>query len=282
MLLSSNGWVRGGEPGVTNAFFVACEEADPSWPRTYEATAVMAKELGYDGMGLLYLHDLSERLRAFDSVGLRVSQIVLNVCLGESAIMFDGAPFDPRLSQDLSLLKGRGVQLVLTIYDFKPSDRGVYRRAIKIIREIADLAAPETEVLLSNSPYSVSKLRVEDVLRLANDTGRPNVGIMFNLFYYLADSKDHDYRPVLEMALPRLKAVEIVGTDEFPIIESRCVKPLGRGSFDMGGFLKTLREVGYTGPIIYQTHLINGDVKTVLKESMKAWHTLQSKLNVTQ
>src|SRR5208282_3523476 len=132
------------------------------------------------------------------------------------------------------------------------------------------LVGTHTQVLLKNMDCAVSlggraiayRVRAEEVLRLAEDTGRPNVGIMFDLVSYLRVSKSHDYRPLLARALPRLKAVEVVGTDEFPVRTAYGryhLKPLGQGSFDMFSFFKTLRELGYRGPILLETEYIDGD-----------------------
>jgi hypothetical protein len=96
---------------------------------------------------------------------------------------------------------------------------------------------------------------------------------MFNLCHWLRVSKDHDYRPLLAQAMPRLWAVSINGADEFDAKPgwAHYIQPLGRGSFDMFTFLKTLRQFGYTGPIGLQCYGIQGDVADPLAESIKAW-----------
>ena len=73
--------------------------------------------------------------------------------------------------------------------------------------------------------------------------------------------------------MPRLWAVSINGADEFDDKPGwgHYIQPLGRGSFDMLAFLKTLRQLGYTGPIGLQCYGIQGDVRDTLAESMKAW-----------
>jgi sugar phosphate isomerase/epimerase len=253
----------------------------------------MVKDLGYDGMGkLLWTDELSEVLEAFDSVGLRLSHGYLNVDLtlgqmGEKAGDFGGTAFDPKLKEQLPLLKGRGVQLVLIFYGLKPSDRVRYHfrdsediiraRAVAVVREIAELAGTGTEVLLSNMDTYPPEITVEDTLRLANEVNRPNVGIILDLFEYLASTRKHEYGPLLAKAMPRLKAVSVVGTDEFPVpTGSYYLKPLGQGSFDIVAFLKTLKELGYTGPIVLDTQGIGGDRRKVLLQSMEAWRKFRS------
>jgi sugar phosphate isomerase/epimerase len=123
-------------------------------------------------------------------------------------------------------------------------------------------------------PHSYMWLeRIEDAVRVADKVDRPNVDVMFNLCHWLRVSKERNYRPLLELAMPRLRAVSISGADEFDDKPgwARYIQPLGRGSFDMLAFLKTLRELGYTGPIGLQCYGIQGDERDTLAESMKAW-----------
>jgi sugar phosphate isomerase/epimerase len=46
---------------------------------------------------------------------------------------------------------------------------------------------------------------------------------------------------------------------------------LGRGEFDVKAFLRTLRELGYEGPIGLQCYNVAGDREENLRLSMKAW-----------
>ena len=76
--------------------------------------------------------------------------------------------------------------------------------------------------------------------------------------------------------MPRLWAVSISGADEFDDQPrwAHYTQPLGRGSCDMLAFLKTLRQLGCTGPIG-----IPGDVRDNLAESMKAWRAYNARMN---
>ena len=86
-------------------------------------------------------------------------------------------------------------------------------------------------------------------------------------------SKNRDYKPLLAKAMPRLWAVSINGADEFDDKPGwgHYIQPLGRCSFDMLAFLKTLLGLGYTGPIGLQCYVIQGDEYDTLAKSMKAW-----------
>jgi sugar phosphate isomerase/epimerase len=167
------------------------------------------------------------------------------------------------------------VQFVLLMNGLKPSDPAGDPRAVEIVREIAALADKSgAQVLLY--PHSFMWLEsIQDAVRVADKVDRPNVGVMFNLCHWLRVSKDRNYKPLLVKAMPRLWAVSINGADEFDDQPgwSRYIQPLGRGTFDMATFLKTLRELGYTGPIGLQCYGIPGDARDHLAESMKAWRS---------
>jgi sugar phosphate isomerase/epimerase len=103
---------------------------------------------------------------------------------------------------------------------------------------------------------------------------------MFNLCHWLRVDKSRDYRSLLKQAMPRLWAVSINGADNFDEKPgwSHYIQPLDKGSFDVGGLLKTLKELGYTGPIGLQCYGIGGDAREHLTTSMAAWRKLSQNL----
>jgi len=50
---------------------------------------------------------------------------------------------------------------------------------------------------------------------------------------------------------------------------------LDRGSFDVGRLLKTLKQLGYRGPIGLQCYGLGGDTRDHLARSMNAWRKLR-------
>jgi len=259
-----------GEPAgaKTNAFFAFCIDTHDAKKRNLEQQAALLKELGYDGVGHLWLDNIPERLKTLDAAGLKLFQITMNVDLtpGKQA-------YSPKFQEILPLLKGRGVQFVLLMNGLKPSDPAGDPRAVEILREMASLARDSgSQILLYPHSYLWME-RIEDAVRVADKVDRSNVGVMFNLCHWLRVNKERNYKPVLVQAMPRLWAVSISGADEFDDKPgwAHYIQPLGRGSFDMLAFLKTLRQLGYTGPIGLQCYGIPGDVRDNLAESMKVW-----------
>ena len=51
-----------------------------------------------------------------------------------------------------------------------------------------------------------------------------------------------------------------------------------QGSFDVAAFLKTLKELGFRGPIGLQCYGIGGDAREHLARSMAAWRKLSKNL----
>ncbi len=273
-VLTSVAEERGSASTNTNSFFAFCIDTHDARKRGLEQQAQLLKELGFDGVGHLWLDNLPERLRTLDAAGLRLFQITVMVDLTPGKPAYDG-----RLKETMPLLKGRGVQFALLINGLKPSDPSGDGRAVEVVREIAGLCrtAGAQVVLYPHTGFWLE--RVEDALRVAGKVGRPNVGVMFNLCHWLRVSKDRDYQSLLAQAMPRLLAVSINGADEFDSQPGwgRYIQPLGRGSFDVSAFLKSLRQLSYTGPVGLQCYGIPGDVRDALTESMKAWRSYSTR-----
>jgi sugar phosphate isomerase/epimerase len=260
----------------TNAFFAFCIDTHDSKKRNLEQQAVLLKELGYDGVGHLWLDNIPERLKTLDAAGLKLFQITMtmDIAPGKQA-------YDPKFKEVMPLLKGRAVQFVLLINGMKPSDPAGDARAVEVIREMASVAADSGAQLLLYPHSYMWMERIEDAVRVAEKVNRPNVGVMFNLCHYLRVNKDRNYKPLLAQAMPRLWAVSISGADEFDDQPgwAHYIQPLGRGSFDMLAFLKTLRQLGYTGPVGLQCYGIQGDVHDNLAESIKAWRGYAARMD---
>jgi sugar phosphate isomerase/epimerase len=250
-------------------FFPFCIDWHDAKRRSFAEQAPMLKELGYDGVGHIWLDGVEERLKTLDAVGLKLFQITMVVEVGP-----DKAPYDTaRLRQVLALVNGRKMQFALLVNGRKASDPSVDPHAVAILHGMSDLArGTDAQFLLY--PHQGSWIeRIEDSVRVAGKVDRPNVGVMFNLCHWLRVDPSRDYRPLLEKALPRLWAVSINGADirdEKPGWD-RYIQPLDQGTFDVAGLLRTLKELGYRGPVGLQCYGIGGDVRDHLARSMAAW-----------
>jgi sugar phosphate isomerase/epimerase len=259
----------------TYPFFPFCIDWHDAKHRSLGEQAVMLKELGYDGVGHIWLDKVDERLKTLDAAGLRLYQITMTVEVAPGK-----RPYDPKLKDVLALVKGRKVQFLLLTSGGKPSDASLDPHAVTVLREMSALAADAGAQLLLY-PHTGSWVeRIEDAVRVAQKVDRPNVGVMFNLCHWLRVDKGRDYRPLLKQAMPRLWAVSINGADQRDNGPGwdHYIQPLDKGSFDVGGFLKTLKELGYRGPIGLQCYGIGGDAREHLARSMAAWGKLRENL----
>jgi sugar phosphate isomerase/epimerase len=260
---------------TSEAFFPFCIDWHDAKKRSFEQQARMLKELGYDGVGHIWLDQVSERLRSLDEAGLRLVQITMVVEMAS-----DKAPYDPRFEEVLALVKGREIQFALLLNGLTPSDPSGDAHAVEILRKMSDLAKDSGAQLLLYPHQSSWVERIEDAVRVADKVDRPNVGVMFNLCHWLRVDEKRDYARLLRLARPRLWAVSINGADTFDAEPgwNRYIQPLDSGDFDLAAFLKTLRELGYRGPIGLQCYGIGGDSREHLARSMTAWRQLQNPL----
>lgn len=257
-------------------FFPFCIDWHDAKKRNFEQQAEMLKELGYPGVGHIWLDKTEERIKTLDAAGLKLFQITMVV-----EVAPDKTPYDAsRFKEVCALIKGRHVQFCLLLNGAKPSDPTVDAHAVEILRAMSD-QAKESGAQLLLYPHQGSWVeRIEDSVRLGDKVDRPNVGVMFNLCHWLRVDKSRDYRPLLKQAMPRLWAVSINGADDLDENSGwdRYIQPLDKGSFDVGKLLKTLKELGYKGPIGLQCFGIGGDVREHLARSLAAWQKLSVNL----
>ena len=256
-------------------FFPFCIDWHDSKKRSFEEQAGMLTDLGYDGVGHIYLEKVEERLKTLDEAALRLFQITMVVDVGPGR-----APYPSGFREVLELVKGRQVQFCLIVNGVKSSDPSADPHAVEILREMSNLAEGSGAQLLLY-PHQGSWIeRLEDSMRVADKVGRANVGVMFNLCHWLRVDQSRDPTLLLKEAMPRLWAVSICGADTFDEKPGwdRYIQPLGQGSFDVGGLLKILKQVGYRGPIGLQCYGIGSDAREHLADSMAAWRVLSGNL----
>ena len=265
--------------GMANAattFFPFCIDMPDAKKRNLTEQAAMLKELGYEGVGHIWFDKVEERIKTLDDAGLKLFQITTTVSLATNKPAYD----QQRFKEVLAAVKGRNVQFLLIFGGAKPSDASEDERAVAIIREMSDLALDSGSQLLLY-PHTRDWIeRVEDAVRVAEKVNRPNVGAMFNLCHWLRVCEDRDYKTRLQKAMPRLFAVSINGADERDEKAAnwkRYIQPLGSGDFDIATFLKTLKQLGYKGPIGLQCFCIGGDAREHLARSMAAWRKLNER-----
>jgi sugar phosphate isomerase/epimerase len=258
-----------------NPFFAMDTALRDGKERSPGEQAALLKGLGYDGFGASG-HPGEEVLAAFERQGLKVFNTYLTLNLDSAR-----PELDPELKAAVQRFKHHGTDLWIAInvvtrdgQKLNPSDAVGDAVVVPPMRELADLA--QTNGLrIAFYPHTWFWLeRVEDAVRLARAVDRPNVGATFNLCHWLKVEGDRDPQPVLNDALPELFFVTINGADSGDTRAmnwDRLIQPLGQGSYDVAGLLRSLRELGYDGPIGFQGYGIPGDSRGLLERTMQAW-----------
>jgi len=257
---------------LPNAFFAMDTGTKDASHATASTQAEMLKELGYAGIGYTGFDDITGVLKELDARNLRMFTVYLS-----AEVNADGYSYDPKMKEGIEALKGRDAMLWLTISSktLPVSSTDGDANAVKMLREIADMAEP-AGLRIALYPHTGCWLeRVEDAVRLAGKTQRKSVGVTFNLCHWLNAGKGQNMKPLIDLAIPRLFVVTINGADTEGGWD-RLIQTLDRGSFDVAGFLAALKQAGYKGPVGLQGYGIKGDVHENLKRSIEAWRKLSA------
>jgi len=271
--------------GLTNPFFAMDTGTIDANHTSAKAQVEMLKELGYAGIAYWEgnpkrgNYGLSEMLRKLDRQGLKMFPLYFGINLDP-----DKPKYDPSLKEAIKLLKGRDATIWLHIMSkkYKKSSLEGDERAVEIVREIADTAHEEGVRVALYPHFNDWMERVEDAVRVTEKVNRRNVGITFNLCHWLKVDNEENMEDVLKLVMPYLFVVTINGADSNGESWNELIQPLGQGSFDIYKFLKTLNELGYTGPIGLQGYGIGGDAHENLKRSINAWRRLSQRIAAEQ
>jgi len=256
------------EPAGPNPFFAMDTATKDAAHQTAKEQVEMVKELGYPGIGCTAGKELGEMAEELDKNGLRLFTVYLGVNVDP-----DQPKYGPELKETIKVLKGRNAMLWLFVQSkkHKPSALAGDDRAVEILQEVADMAA-EANVRVALYPHTGFWVeRVEDAVRVAKKVDRKNVGVTFNLCHWLMVDDEKNMKSLIDSAMPHLFVVTINGADSGGKDWKTLIQTLDRGTFDMRGFLKTLEDSGYTGPIGFQGYGIGGDARDNLKRTMDAW-----------
>ena len=253
-------------------FFALCMDTHDEKKRSIDEQNVMLRDLGFDGVAHLWLDGLQERVASAKKYDLKVFQVYFRVDLAAES------PFDGRLTEFLPSVKDQETQLALLIYGGKPSDASLDDRAVGIIQQIVDIAAPLGVKVVLYPHVDAWNETVSDNIRIAQRFPDNKVGIMFNLCHWAAIDKSENLESVLRSAMPYLMAITINGTDTPEEIQAKrgnWLQPLDAGSFDQARLFTILDDLGYRGPVGLQCYGIPGDARIHLERSMKQWKTLR-------
>jgi len=272
-LLFSHSLAAGQKPAWPPKFYGFCMEL-PAVPNPSIADqAKLLKQLGFDGVGYaLWLGEaMDTNLRALDAQGQQLYLVYMTVNLDP-----EKPAFDARVPEALAKLKGRPVTVSVLFRGFPPGDPQGMKRAVKVLRELGDLAAKSD---LKISIYHHTNDWTESLLfalQVVKQVDHAQVGANFNLCHWLKVDGDKDYRRVLRRNAKRIFAVTIngaqVGAEAWI---GGLIQPLDRGDFDNRALLGLLQEIAYEGPIGLMCYGIPDNTPEHLERSMRVWKSWQ-------
>ncbi|HUW18175.1 MAG TPA: TIM barrel protein [Sedimentisphaerales bacterium] len=262
---------------LTNPFFAMDTGTDRKNLSAAEQ-AEMLRELGYAGIGYTGIDGIEQMLQELEKRDLKMFNTYLGVSIDP-----DTRPYDARLPETIRRLKGKDVLLWLTVKSqyFRPSEAAGDPYAVYVIQQIAYMAA-QSGLKVALYPHTNSWVeKVKDAVRVAKKVNRSNVGATLNLCHWLKVEGQENMRTLMEMAMPYLFVVTINGADRGDTKKmewDRLIQPLDSGSFDTYQFVKTLKELGYDGPVGLQHYGIKGDARENLRHSMEAWRSFSKRM----
>jgi sugar phosphate isomerase/epimerase len=262
--------------GLANPFFAFDNGAGRDQNVPLEEQAKMLKELGYAGIGYTGTQRIPEMLDSLDARGLKMFSAYVEACVDPGK-----PPYDPGLKTAIEQLKGRDTLIWLFVTGGTPSSSDADDRAVAIIREVAGMAERAGLRVALYPHVGMYVARVEDAVRLVKKVDRKNVGATFNLCHFLKLDDEKNLETRLKEAAPYLFIVSINGADGGQtngMDWNRLIQTLDRGNLDVGRVLRTLTQLGYTGPIGLQCYAIPGDCRENLKHSMAGWRNLCARL----
>ena len=240
--------------------------------------APMLAELGYSGMAYVGLGGALDMLQALEKHGQKLFAVYipLNVDPGAQGYDPQAQGVDPQAGRARHRRLAGGQQ---------PEVQAVVQQRRRRARRGAVAAdrrhGPAPGVALSLYPHlGCYAERMEDVVRLAKKTDRPNVGVTFTFCHFLAvdDRQEHGPRagdgPALSEHGHHQRHRRVQAEELRRPLDSA---PWTKGASTTSAVLVTLRKLDYHGPIGMIAYGIAGDPHDVLARSIKGWRAIWAK-----
>jgi len=227
--------------------------------------AALLKRLGYDGIGYTGVGDFARRRKASEEQGLGIFNLYIHSFVDKPEAC------DPAIRNAIPQLEGSGGDLWLTLRGKDSTDNS----AIRIVREIADQAAAARVrvALYPHKGFFVST--TEEALRITRQVNRANVGVTINLCHELAAGNADRMDEIVRACAPHLFYVSINGADHGGTGWEELIRPLDSGTFNVAGFLKSLDDIGYRGPVGLQCYQVPLAPEESLRRSIDKWKEIR-------
>lgn len=240
---------------------------DNAFKTCEEEQALLLKRLGYAGM-------CTRPARANEALYALFDEHELKIMATYVTPKGDARDLSANVVKHIESLKDRKTLIWLMVRGRGTSDDA----AVGIIRKVCDLAAANGLEVALYPHVGCCTDTVENCTRLLRLADRSNLGVSFNLCHFLRQNDEDRLEATIRSVAPHLKLVQINGASKIPAGGKKdwkmLIQPLGNGDFDVGRVLRTLDEIGYTGPVALQCYNVSLPAEEHLTKSMNAWKKL--------
>jgi sugar phosphate isomerase/epimerase len=279
-LLSVSSLLAGAQKKLDNVFY--CQNT--MWqfenkPQTAQQKAKLMKKIGFDGLEGFGYQDFFELKKALDKEGLSMPVNYVELNFNEKGAL-KGNSLNEIKKMIRTTDKGAVMYFFVRSQFFKNDKNSGDEVLIPILRDLADYAQPYGVKLCVYPHISFYTETLEHAVKLAKMVKRKNYGAALNLCHLLKIEGSEGIDQKIKDYTPYLFAVNICGADDGDTQQygwDRLIQPLGQGSFDTYGFVKSLKDNGYDGPFGIQCYSLTGDVVETLTETMEIWEGYKKK-----
>ena len=242
-------------------------------PETPKQKAELMKTIGFDGLEGSGYKDFFELKKALDKegIGMPVNYVGLHF---KADGKLEGNSFNEIKEMIRSSDKGMIIYFYIMNKSFLEDKESGDKIVVPVLRELADYSAPFDVKLCVYPHINLYCETVAHSVKLAELVDRENYGAVMNLCHLLKVEGTEGLDDKIKTFTPWLFAVNINGADDGDTKNhawERLIQPLGQGSFDTYGFVKTLKDNGYDGPVGVQCYGLKGDVVQTLTQTMETW-----------
>ncbi len=244
-----------------------------NYPQSALQKAELIKTIGFSGLEGFGYKDFFELQTA-----LKKNRLAMPVNYVKLNFEADRKLKENSASEIKEMIKSSPTGSVIYFYlvneSYKDDKESGDKVIVEILHELADYSASFGVKLCVYPHINMYCETVAHSVKLAKMVDRKNYGASMNLCHLLKVEGSEGIDMKIKEFTPYLFAVNICGADDGDTKQfgwDRLIQPLGQGSFDTYGFVKSLRDNGYLGPIGLQCYNLTGDALETLSQSMETW-----------
>lgn len=241
-----------------------------------DAQAALVAELGFDGLAW-GLEELAAARFAAERRGGDVISAYAVLDVDAVTPADNDAALAPLVAAMETLRGGPGqLWLAMTRSRTVPNDEA-FDVPTEVLRRLIPHAR-STGVEIALYPHHGFWLQGhEQAVRLCENVGAAELGVMFNLCHWLRAKESEDVGAAVRALGQRLFAVTIHGADRDDQDWSTLIRPLGEGSFAVDALLDALDAMGFEGPMALQGYGLRAPARENLAASIAAWRRLHER-----